>query len=78
MITKHDLINLLSKHICGGITHLTLKMIENPKWNKAEKVHDWRNHVIDSIRNNWKELSFETRLVVYVIAEGEADREEWE
>ena len=50
----------------------------NPEFEKAERVHDWRNHVHGDVKENWNMLSVETKLVVVEIAERQADREEWE
>lgn len=44
----------------------------------ADKYHDWRNHIPYGLRDIWAELSEETRTAVFVVAQLEADDEEWE
>ena len=56
---------------CGGD-------ISDATFSKAEKCHDWRNHVPFVIKKLWGSLSEEARLVSIIIAEEGSDREEWE
>jgi len=52
--------------------------IENPKFDEATRVHDWRNHISDDFKKIWKELPLVARFALVIMAEEEADREEWD
>lgn len=52
--------------------------IDNPDWDGATKVHEWRNHVPDELKKMWFELSTEARVVLYYMAEKLASAEEWD
>jgi hypothetical protein len=52
--------------------------IDNPKWDEAGRVHDWRNYIPDVVKVIWDHLSVETRLMAAYMAEVQANREEWE
>ena len=43
----------------------------------GKRVHNWRTYVTGGIRNNWNNLSVETRLAVIEVCEEVADAEEW-
>jgi len=49
-----------------------------PEWEKATKVHDWRNHVPEHIREMWFTFTQEQRYALYAWADELAGREEWE
>ncbi len=55
-----------------------LEQAETPKWESAEKVHDWRNHVPDSIRAIWATFSKEQREAIVVWAADLASEEHWD
>lgn len=50
----------------------------SPEWSKAGKVHDWRNHVSDSIQMLWSTFTPAQRKALYDQAEADAYAEEWE
>ena len=49
----------------------------NPKWEEADRVHDWRNHVPYYIMDNWGQLDKGVKYLMFLWAEELADREEW-
>lgn len=55
-----------------------LDAIQNPEWNKAGRVHDWRNYVCDLFRDIWEDLSEESKLIIAVMANERADGENWD
>lgn len=55
-----------------------LAELENPEFENAGRVHDWRNHVLDEVKEQWAQLSFDARKVAYLTACNEADNEEWD
>ncbi len=55
-----------------------LKAISFPEFENAGRVHDWRNHIIDSMIEIWDELSIETRACLIIVAKKESSDEEWE
>jgi len=50
----------------------------NPEWEKAGRVHDWRNHVSTEIRMIWDEFSDNHKVALALDADERAGREEWE
>ncbi len=53
-------------------------LTDNPDFNKTRKCHDWRNYIPDELRDAWKEMSYEARIVAYLVAKPQADREDWD
>ncbi len=54
------------------------KDIDDPRFEEAGRVHDWRNHVPEGLEQIWPRLNRETRAAVFVMASALADREEWD
>lgn len=52
--------------------------INNPEFNNASQVHDWRNYVPYDWRNCWFEFSERERKLMAVMAQMQADKEEWD
>jgi len=52
--------------------------VNNPQFESAQKVHDWRNYIPSNFREIWFDLSEETRMVIAIFAEWRADSEDWE
>ncbi len=52
--------------------------LDNPKFEEANKVHDWRNYVPDVVADQWEYLSEETKKVVFIMADAQAQNEVWE
>jgi len=52
--------------------------INNPDFKHKSKVHDWRNYILYEFQEIWKELPLITRYALIIMAEGQADKEEWE
>jgi hypothetical protein len=55
-----------------------LKILLEPEWDNAEKVHDWRNYVTEEVIKNWDSLDILARACIYDICEAVASNEEWE
>lgn len=45
-----------------------LEAIEDPQWDDAGSISDWRNYVPDSIKRCWGGLSLDARVVTYLQA----------
>lgn len=54
-----------------------LGRVADPQFDNAGEFMDWRNHVVARVRENWAELSQESRLVCYLIALCEAKDEDF-
>jgi hypothetical protein len=52
--------------------------LDDPEFDKAIPVHDWRNYVVDHVRNMWIDLSREARYAVYLCCDDMASREHWD
>jgi hypothetical protein len=52
--------------------------IDNPEFDKAGRVHDWRNYIMEHLIILWDDLSRETRMAIAMIAQKQASEEEWD
>lgn len=52
--------------------------INNPDFKNKSKVHDWRNYVPFDWQKNWEQLTERERKIIFVMAEIQADKEEWD
>ena len=52
--------------------------IDNPEFDKATKVHDWRSHVPYEIWGDWDMLTIRERQLVAIMANNQAMNEEWD
>ena len=52
--------------------------VVNPRFEDAGKIHDWRNHVLESWVENWTEFSVRERELIIIMAEQQANKEEWD
>ena len=50
----------------------------NPEWEKAGKVHDWRNHVSEELQAMWPTFTDAQKAAIARQAEDMAGREEWD
>ena len=69
-VGSDDLLAAFGKSYCD--------IAEVPAWEKGGKVHDWRNYIPDDIRRLWPRLSQDARVVAVVIADMQAEKEEWD
>ena len=51
---------------------------KNPEWDKAQKVHDWRNYISEKLCEMWDTFTDEQKLAIAENAEEQANSEEWE
>jgi hypothetical protein len=58
--------------------HREVGLLENPQFDKSRRCHDWRNYIPDELRLAWKDLSYEARIAVFVAAEKQAHKEDWD
>lgn len=56
--------------------------VYNPQWEKFRKeskhVHDWRTYIPENIQKMWNDISVESRLMMYEVADYAASQEHWE
>jgi DNA-binding CsgD family transcriptional regulator len=52
--------------------------INNPDFKNAAKVHDWRNYVPCDWQKNWEQFTERERQIIAVMAQSQADKEEWD
>lgn len=50
----------------------------HPEWDKAQRVHDWRNHISEKLRGLWETFTDEQKQTIAESAEDKAAAEEWE
>lgn len=52
--------------------------LDKPDFEKRTKVHDWRNYVPDEWVKEWDSLTEREKRIIAVMAETQADKEEWD
>lgn len=52
--------------------------MEDPRWDEAGRVHDWRNYVPEAVKGAWAWLTPTGRTAVYLTADACADAEDWD
>lgn len=52
--------------------------LKDPAWDRADKVHDWRNHVGEKTRRMWDTFSDIQRLALAADADERAQAEDWD
>lgn len=65
------------KELCDRMVFVRVDL-DKPEFEKAGRVHDWRNYVPSEIQEIWNELSTEAKMVASIIADDVAGREEWD
>jgi hypothetical protein len=50
----------------------------NPKWDKAGRVHDWRNYVSENVRALWHTFTEEQKYALVEQADNQASYEDWD
>ncbi len=59
-------------------TELSFVDILNPDFKNRTKVMDWRNYVPFDWQENWNKFSIRERKIIAVMAQMQADKEEWD
>lgn len=57
---------------------LTPDDFETPDWDRAGKVHDWRNYVSDEIRAMWPDIPVSLKAAIARQSDAMANLEEWD
>ncbi len=57
---------------------LSMIDIDNPDWKNISKVHDWKNYVPYDWQENWQDFTERERQIIAVMAQSQADKEEWD
>jgi hypothetical protein len=65
---------------CDSVTAFNnvIGNITDEKFENISHVMDWRNYVPDACIQNWDELTVVTKMVIYSMAEKQAQNEEWD
>jgi hypothetical protein len=67
---------LIVHHESGA--ELSLIDINNPDFQNASNIHDWRNYVPYDWRENWSKFTERERQIIAVMAQSQADKEDWD
>ena len=51
--------------------------LNNPKFEQAKRVHDWRNHVPCDFKKVWENFTEREKKIIYFMAKDLADNEVW-
>lgn len=60
------------------MTDSQINNLDNPEWDKAGRVHDWRNYVGKEVQAMWATFSDEQKQALYKQADDIAGREDWD
>lgn len=52
--------------------------LHDPKFDQTRKVHDWRNYVPFEWQKDWNEFTDREKKIIIVMAETQAEVEEWD
>lgn len=51
---------------------------QNPDWTQQNRVHNWRNYIIERLQAMWDTFTDEQKAAIAESAQEAADREEWD
>ncbi len=51
---------------------------KNPDWDNIGRVHDWKNHIGEPVRELWESFSNEQKAAIAFGADDIAGQEEWD
>ena len=51
---------------------------DHPDWEEAGRVHNWRNHISQELRDMWDAFSIDQKRAIAENADEIASREEWD
>lgn len=57
---------------------MTADEIERPEFEKAQRVHDWRNYVSPAVRDMWGTFTAVQRRAIAEMCDELAGREDWD
>lgn len=57
---------------------LSMIDIDNPNFQNTSKAQDWRCYVPYDWQQNWDQLTERERQIIAVMAQSQADKEEWD
>lgn len=60
------------------ITKLSMIDINNPDFENPSKTHDWRNYVPYDWQKNWTQFTEREKQIIAVMAQSNADNEDWD
>lgn len=75
---RNEIKEILNKYADEKYFDYQIAEIENPDFSNIDKCHDWKNYIPDKLTQRWNEISTETRVVAFLLAEEQASNEEWE
>lgn len=52
--------------------------LNDPKFEQTTRVHDWRNYVPDEWQKDWDKFTDREKKIIAIMAETQADSEEWD
>lgn len=52
--------------------------ITKPDFENNSKTHDWRNYVPYDWQKNWEQFTKRERQIIAVMAQSQADKEDWD
>ncbi|ECD9611583.1 recombinase RecA [Salmonella enterica subsp. salamae] len=50
----------------------------SPQWDRADKVHDWKNYATQELMLVWDSFSLEQKIIIAELLDEIASGEEWE
>lgn len=69
---------ILSAYDRYSVSQVETAIQPDVKFDNYDRVHNWHNYIPYGLQEMWSELSEETRAALFVVAQLQADQEEWE
>lgn len=60
-----------------NLDHYAMHKFNECDFEKASKVHDWKNHVPEELIPVWNDLTERERKIIFIMAESSATAEIW-
>lgn len=52
--------------------------LDDPRWDKAGRIHDWRNYATEELKAIWHTFTIKQKQVIYHLLNELASREEYD
>ena len=75
----HEFRNQLNSELCESdlAKYYLVTLGVDKTWHDIGKVHDWRNYVPDDVKRIWNTFEHYQQDAIQAMAQGMADKEEW-
>lgn len=61
-----------------NIPKVSKEKLESTNFENIGYIHDWRKYVSDIFKEEWKNLTYREKVIIYCQSEKQADEEQWD